>query len=605
VKYVPLTAYCGVDVEAGAINGVRWGRLIYICFSGWILAAQSGIAQTNRDALRVVLSEPEKAWIAKHPVVYWGVDPQWPPFSSFDKQGQITGINAELVRLLVKRTGLNLQFRRTENWSETLHKASTGEIDVVVGIARTEARERLLKLAFTEVFCKFPTAIVTRKDTPFLMLVSELKSKRIALPRDYATTEMLQRLYPEVHLTLTESEEQSMLLVARGRADATALNLASAGYIVHMRGLANVKIAGFTEIDFFLGLAVRKSEPELHSILEKGLDTINPREKEAIYANYIHPDTRREIDWKTWRWRAIYALLAGAAGVAGLLFWNRKMAKEIQRRKAAESALVQARDKIEAHARELASRAHEMELLNKNLAYANKDLESFSYSVSHDLKSPLRRVKGFADLLEKDAGGRLDSAERGYLEVIKNESERMNNLIEGLLDFARIGHREIRSEAVDMERLMNGVIAGAKLENPGREISWEVHPLPTIDCDRELMRQVAENLIGNAVKFTRGRTPARIEIGVLPKNDGNEEVVFYVKDNGAGFEMSDAGKLFAAFQRLHSEKEFEGTGIGLANVQRIIQKHGGRVWAEGEVDKGATFYFSLPRCKRHEKSLAE
>jgi len=592
-------------VEAGAINGVRWGRLLFFYFSGWIVAAHSGIAQTNRDALRVVLSEPEKAWIAKHPVVYWGVDPHWPPFSSFDKQGRIAGINVELVRLLAKRTGLNLQFRRTENWSDTLRKASTGEIDVVAGIARTEARERLLKLAFTEVYCKFPTAIVTRKDTPFLTLMSELKSKRIALPRDYATTETLQRLYPEAHLTLTESEEQSMLLVAGGKADATALNLASAGYIVHMRGLANVKIAGFTETDFFLGLAVRKSEPELHSILENGLDTINPREKEAIYANYVHPDTRKEIDWKTWRWRAIYALLAGAAGVAGLLFWNRIMAREIRRRKAAESALVQARDKIQAHARELESRAKQMELLNRDLAFANKDLESFSYSVSHDLKSPLRRVKGFADLLEKDAGGRLDSAERGYLDVIKLESERMNKLIEALLGLARIGHKGIHIEAVDLERLIEGVIAGVKHENQEREISWEVHPLPTIECDGELMKQVAENLIGNAVKFTRGRAPARIEIGVLPGNDGNEEVVIYVKDNGAGFERDSAKMLFKTFQRLHSEREYEGTGIGLANVQRIIRMHGGKVWAEGEVDKGATFYFSLPRNQVREKSLSE
>jgi light-regulated signal transduction histidine kinase (bacteriophytochrome) len=246
-----------------------------------------------------------------------------------------------------------------------------------------------------------------------------------------------------------------------------------------------------------------------------------------------------------------------------------------------------------------------MELLNRNLAYANKDLESFSYSVSHDLKSPLRRVKGFADLLEKDAGGRLDSVEREYLEVIKNESERMNRLIEGLLDFARIGHREIRFETVDLDKVVNGVIAGVKLEYPDREILWDIHPLAAVDCDRELIKQVAENLIGNAVKFTRGRAPARIEVGVLPKNDGNEEVVFYVKDNGAGFDGSGATKLFNAFQRLHSEKEFEGTGIGLANVQRIIQKHGGKVWAEGEVDKGATFYFSLPSCKRNEKSLAE
>jgi signal transduction histidine kinase len=592
-------------VESGAKNVVRWGRFLIFCIVGLIAVAQSSNAQTNRNDVHAALSEAEKAWIQKHPVVYWGVDPQWPPFSSYDKQGQMRGIDPEIVNLVAKRTGLNMQLVRTTSWPDTIRKIKTGEIDVVAGIARTEQREQVLKLAFTEVFCRFPTAIVTRRDMPFVLMMDELKSKRIVLPRGYALTEEFQRLYPEIKLILTNTEEQSMLMVSGNRADVTALNVASAAYIVHMRGLANLKITGFTQREFFLSLAVRDSNPELHSILEKGLATINPREMEAIYAHYIQTDTLKEIDWRTWRQRAIYAVLAGAVGLIGLLLWNRKMAHEIRRRKAAETGLVQARDKIETHVRELASRAHEMELLNKNLAFANKDLESFSYSVSHDLKSPLRRVKGFADLLEKDAGNRLESAERGYLEVIKNESERMNKLIEGLLDFARIGHREIRFETVELERVVKGVIAGVQLEHPEREILWEVQPLPTIDCDRELIKLVVENLIGNAVKFTRGRTPTRIEIGVLPNNDGIEEIVFYVKDNGAGFEASGAGKLFNAFQRLHSEKEFEGTGIGLANVQRIIQKHGGRVWAEGEVEKGATFYFSLPRCKRHEKSLAE
>jgi signal transduction histidine kinase len=589
-------------VDAGAKNGVRWGRFLILCIVGLIAGAHSN-AQTNRDNAHVILTEAEKAWIQKHPVVYWGVDPHWPPFSYYDKQGQMRGIDAEIVELVAKRTGLNMQLVRTTSWPDTLHKISTGGVDVVAGIARTEQREQVLKLAFTEVFCRFPTAIVTRQDMPFAMLMSQLRTKRIVLTRGFVQAEEFQRLYPDVKVTLTDSDEQSMLMVAGNQADVTALNLASAAYIVHMRGLANLKISGFTQREFFLSLAVKDSTPELHSILEKGLETINPREMEAIYGHYIHPDTLKEIDWKTWRRRAVYAVLAGAVGLAGLLLWNRKMANEIKRRKDAENALVQARDKIEIHLRELASRTHEMELLNKNLAYANKDLESFSYSVSHDLKSPLRRVKGFADLLEKDAGGRLESAEIGYLEVIKSESERMNKLIEGLLDFARIGHREIHVETVDMERVVSGITAGVKLEHPEREILWEVHPLPTIDCDRELIKLVVENLLGNAVKFTRGRTPARIEIGVLPNNDENEEVVFYVKDNGAGFAADGAGKLFNAFQRLHSEKEFEGTGIGLANVQRIIQKHGGRVWAEGEVDKGASFYFSLPHCKQHEKSL--
>jgi signal transduction histidine kinase len=600
-----MTAYGAVRVEIAANNGVRWGRLLILCFSGWIMAAHNGMAQTNRDYAHVVLSEEEKTWIQKHPVVYCGVDPNWPPFSSYDRRGQLKGIDVEIVKLVAKRTGLNLQMVRTKSWPDTMRKISSGEIDVVAGIARTEQREQVLKLAFTEVFCDFPTAIVTRDDMPFVMLMDELKSKRIVLPRSYAVTEEFQRMYPEHPLILTDTEEQSMLMVAGNRADVTALNLASAAYIVHMRGLANLKLCGFTHRDFFLSLAARDGAPELHSILEKGLETISPREKEAIYATYIHPDTRKEIDWKTWQHRTIYALLAGAAAVAGLLLWDWKMAREIRRRKTAESALVQARDKIQAHAHELESHAKQMELLNRDLAFANKDLESFSYSVSHDLKSPLRRVKGFADLLEKDAGSRLDSAERGYLDVIKLESERMNKLIEALLGLARIGHKGIHVEAVDLERLVKVVIAGAELENPGREISWEVHPLPTIDCDRELMKQVAENLIGNAVKFTRGRTPARIEIGVLPQNDGNEEVVFYVRDNGAGFEKDSAKMLFKTFQRLHSEREYEGTGIGLANVQRIIRMHGGKVWAEGEVDKGATFYFSLPRYKMHEKSFNE
>src|SRR5204863_3523839 len=145
------------------------------------------------DDGRVALSESEKIWIQRHPVVYWGVDPSWPPFSSYDKQGQMRGIDVEIVNLIAKRTGLNMQLVRTASWPETLRKITTGEIDVVAGIARTEQREQVLKLSFTEVFCEFPTAVITRRDMPFVMLMSELKSKRIVLTRGYATTEEFQR----------------------------------------------------------------------------------------------------------------------------------------------------------------------------------------------------------------------------------------------------------------------------------------------------------------------------------------------------------------------------------------------------------------------------
>jgi signal transduction histidine kinase len=558
--------------------------LFCVCLGGF-LSNDSASAEAGRDSGKsVVLTDSERAWMKSHPVVYWSVDPQWPPFSSVDEQGRIFGIDVEIVQLVAQRTGLNMQLVPTKSWSETLRKARSGELDVVGGIARTVERERLHELKFTEVFCKFPTAIVTRREAPFMALLDNLKSKRIAVPRDYATTEQLQKMYPEIELAITENDEQSMLMVAGNQADATVLNLASANYIVHMRGLSNLKISGFTDIDFFLSLAVRKGAPELHSILQKGLATIDAREKETIYANYILPETRSEINWKVWRRRAIYSLLA----LAGALLWNRTLSREIRRRKSVEAALIQARDILE-------TRAGEMALLNHQLTNANKDLESFSYSVSHDLKSPLRRMNAFAELLERDAGSRLHAEEHQYVEVIRNEAGRMNQLIEALLSFSRVGHKQIQIESVDLEKLIKRIVASAGLETKGREIVWDIHPLPEVECDRELIHQVAVNLIDNAIKFTRGRAPARIEIGVLAENAQDEEVVFYVKDNGAGFEMKQAGTLFKTFGRLHSEREYEGTGIGLANVQRIIQKHGGRVWAEGEVNKGATFYFSLPR----------
>jgi signal transduction histidine kinase len=532
--------------------------------------------------------------VQQHPVVYWGADPQWPPFSSFDKRGRITGIDVDIVKLIGARTGLHLEFVPTQTWSETLDKASKGEIDFVGGIARTEERERLRGLRFTEVFCDFPTAIVTRKDMPFMTSMHELSSERIAMPKDYATTEELERLYPEAHIVLTDNEEQSMLAVAEDAADATALNLASACYIVHMRGLINLKISGFTEIDFFLSLAVKSGSTELHSILEKGLATIGPREKEEIFANYITPATRNEINWKLWRSRLIYSALAGTLAVAGVLLWNRVLAREIGRRRAAEALLRQANERLEERGRQLDNHAQQMETLNRKLTSANQDLEAFSYSVSHDLKAPLRRMRNFAEIVQMTAEN-LDSVTQKAIREMQREGKRMDDLIEALLALARVGSAQLHLSAVNLDDLTREVINELQAETRGRELKWEVQSMPTVECYRPLMKQALVNLLANAVKFTRGRTPALIEIGMLPVKPGGPELVLFVKDNGAGFEKKKASELFEAFHRLHRYEEYEGSGIGLATLKRIIQKHGGRVWAEGEVNRGATFYFSLPR----------
>ena len=227
------------------------------------------------------------------------------------------------------------------------------------------------------------------------------------------------------------------------------------------------------------------------------------------------------------------------------------------------------------------------------LQAANQELQAFSYSVSHDLRAPLRHVMGFVELLQKDAGPSLSEKNLRHLTTISQSAKRMGNLIDDLLVFSRIGQSEMQKKEVNLGQLVRETVGDFQAETKERNIVWKIHPLPPVQADRALLRMVLVNLISNAVKFTGARAEARIEIGCAPSGDG--ETVIFIRDNGAGFDPRYAGKLFGVFQRLHSHDEFEGTGIGLANVQRIIHRHGGRAWAEGAVDGGATFYFSIPK----------
>ncbi len=229
----------------------------------------------------------------------------------------------------------------------------------------------------------------------------------------------------------------------------------------------------------------------------------------------------------------------------------------------------------------------------KALEGTNAELESFSYSVSHDLRAPLRAIHGFARILLEDHHAKLDPEAQRLLGVIDQNTRRMGQLIDDLLAFSRLGRTDLTTGPVDMKELTRLVADDVQRAESDRNGSLEIRidPLPPARGDRGLLRQVISNLMLNAAKFTRGRPSARIEVGSHPNGD---EVVYYVKDNGAGFDARYADKLFGVFQRLHSAEEFDGTGVGLAIVKRIVQRHGGRVWAEGAVNQGATFYFTLP-----------
>jgi signal transduction histidine kinase len=263
--------------------------------------------------------------------------------------------------------------------------------------------------------------------------------------------------------------------------------------------------------------------------------------------------------------------------IAVLISSFNEMLAQIQER---DAALGEARDRLEQKVQDRTAQ----------LTALNADLEAFSYSVSHDLRTPLRHIAAFSQILREEYGSAMNPGAQEYLERIQSGTEKMAKLIEALLKMSRLSRKELICTVTDLNLLVKEVIAELQPELEGRRIDWRIGDLPPEECDSSLLKQVFANLISNAVKYTRRREVAVIEIGHVQEQDA---LVIFIRDNGAGFDEKYANKLFGVFQRLHRAEEFEGTGVGLSTVQRIIRKHGGEIWANGEVNKGATFSFSL------------
>jgi light-regulated signal transduction histidine kinase (bacteriophytochrome) len=269
--------------------------------------------------------------------------------------------------------------------------------------------------------------------------------------------------------------------------------------------------------------------------------------------------------------------LADHSEVAALILAFNEMLAQIQER---DAALGMAHDRLEQQVLERTAQ----------LDAANADLEAFSYSVSHDLRAPLRHISGFSQLLSGEYGSKMEPDAQRHLSRIQHGVKNMGQLIDDLLRMAQIGRKKLEYSDTDLNSMLKEVLADMQAECQGRQINWRIGDLSPVVCDSGLVRQVFANLISNAVKYTRKREIAIIEVGQIEE----ESVpVIFVRDNGAGFDERYAGKLFGVFQRLHRAEDFEGTGVGLSTVQSIVRKHGGEVWAKGEVEKGATFFFAL------------
>ncbi|MGO9952296.1 MAG: sensor histidine kinase [Dissulfurispiraceae bacterium] len=257
-----------------------------------------------------------------------------------------------------------------------------------------------------------------------------------------------------------------------------------------------------------------------------------------------------------------------------------ELAGEIEERKRTENVIVELNQSLAAR--------------NSELVAANQELEAFSYSVSHDLRAPLRHISSYLELLTKEMDGEAGDRAKRYMSVIAGASNKMGLLIDDLLAFSRMGRKDMEKTIVDIPAIIKDVIRGMAPDIKGRDAEWEIGSLPNVYGDTSMLQLAIVNLISNATKYTAPCSKAKIEIGCKEEAD---EFIFFVKDNGVGFDMKYVDKLFGVFQRLHHSDEFEGTGIGLANVRRIISRHGGRTWAEGAVGQGAVFYFTIPKNK--------
>ena len=506
-------------------------------------------------------------------------DTNYPPYLIRTEDGQVVGILKDKWALWSERTRVPVRMEGME-WAAAQQSVLNGAADVIEALSYTEARTRLYE--YSPPYAPMEARVYFHKTISGINDVASmhgfaigakygsacgnwLAERGIDTIRGYATSEDLIRAAgaEEVHLFCMDAPAAQYFLFKHGLAD-------------EFRQTAPLYTTQFH-------WAVRKGRTELRDFIQAGFDRIRPEELREIDARWIGNPLKFPLATRYLYYLAI-AIGAVVGAAALLVLWNRAL----QLRVAARTAEV--RELNAALERRIADRTVELTRANEELRAANEQLESFSYSVSHDLRAPLRHIDGFAQLLQEQAKG-LDAKSREYLETISKSASWMGRLIDDLLTFARTTRAQFHPGRVELSPLVHAARDQCLRDAGNRRIEWRIAPLPAVEGDRSLLLAVFVNLLSNAIKFTARRENAVVEIGT--RDGGAGEVVVFVRDNGAGFDMRYAHKLFGVFQRVHSQEEFEGTGVGLATVQRIVTRHGGRIWAEAAPDAGATFYIAL------------
>lgn len=545
------------------------GRLLQLlgfALTGLFLLATNAIGSERR----IQLTDTEKAWIQEHPVVHFGYDPSWGPFSYRDDRGELVGIDRDFLKLLGSRLGLTFVPVHSASWPEAYDGAKAGASEFLVGTAENEERER--DFLFTRPYNSFPVAFVARYESPVFISMKQLNGKRIALAEGYVGSLLIEREHPDVHRVMVKSMEDAFLAVAAGRADVALTNVANANFVIRSLGLDNLKIAGVVPYLFDQRYAVRNDQPVLRDILDKGVASLTTSDRQKILSPWVSVEYERIIRWDyIIRWAVGGVLLVAA--FAGVAVWHTRRLKS-----------------------ELAHRARiqrELEAAKRNLEEAIEEKSGLMRMAAHDLRSPLTGLMLSIEMLTDKAS----PDQREPLERMMAMAHQMIHMIRNLLDVQALedGRRRLHIEPLDVTKEVDEILSAMQAQAARKRIA-----LTTVFArrtrwalaDRSALNQVLDNLISNALKYSPA--DSTITVDVEPGPSG--KLMLRVRDQGPGITAAEMPRLFQKYACLSARPTGgeQSTGLGLAIVKQLVIAMGGTVRCESAPGGGAVFVVELP-----------
>ncbi|MFA6962855.1 MAG: transporter substrate-binding domain-containing protein [Opitutaceae bacterium] len=544
----------------------RFLQYLLPALAGLVLVAT--LARGEDD--RIELTTTEKAWVRDHPVVRFGYDPGWGPFSYRDQQGQFTGIDRDFLMLLEKRLGLKFEPVHSNSWPEAYELARAGETLFLVSTADEVGREK--DFIFTRAYNSFPMAFVARSDSAALISMDQLNSRRVAVAEGYVGSLMLENEHPQVRRVAVASMDEAFLAVAAGRADVAMTNIANANYIIKSLGLTNLKIAGVMPYLFDLRYAVRKDQPVLRDILDKGVASLTARDRQQIVGPWVGVDYVRII-----RWDFVIRWVIGGVVVAGLflgvMIWhNRRLRSELEQRVRVQ---------------------RELEATKRRLEELNEEKSGLMRMAAHDLRNPLNALMLNVEILLENT----QPNDREPLDRILMLAHQMIHMIRNLLDVQALedGRRRMRIEPIDVTAEVTEVFLAMQTMAERKRITLTTQyarTTPLALADRGALKQVLNNLVGNAVKYSPFDRVVTVEIEPAM----SRRLALRVRDQGPGIGPNEMPRLFQKYVCLSARPTGgeQSTGLGLAIVKQLVTAMDGSVRCESKPDEGAVFIVELP-----------